>query len=132
MFSEALKRILNRRGQTQKWLADQTGFTAISISRYINGSRLPDAHAIRMICNALNCSADELLEIEHIQTDGTAPAIHSRWICGGDGIIKCENCQNRNGTAFPVVERNTDNSVTAKIKMSRYCCSCGAKMNVQD
>lgn len=64
MFGESLKRVLDERGKSQKWLADQTRIAEVSISRYVSGKRVPDAYAVLKICNALNCSVDELLEIE--------------------------------------------------------------------
>lgn len=68
-------------------------------------------------------------DVKRAKTVDVAPSIHSRWIYGKDGIIRCEKCKNHYGVAYPAVETNTDDSVTVKIKMSRYCCSCGAKMD---
>ena len=40
-FGEYLKRLLEEKGMTQAELARRTGLTEASVSRYINGSRIP-------------------------------------------------------------------------------------------
>ena len=56
-----IKECCAERGMTQKELAEATGITEATISRYAGGSRLPKiAQAIR-IADALNVSIDQLL-----------------------------------------------------------------------
>lgn len=60
-FSERLKESIQDRGITQRMLATLTGTTEVSISRWANGSRLPNADALYRLCKALDVSADYLL-----------------------------------------------------------------------
>ena len=61
MVDEKLKFALEMRGMTQKELANKAGLTEVSICRYVNGDRAPNAKTIIKICKALNISADWLL-----------------------------------------------------------------------
>lgn len=58
-----LKKALILRNKTQRALANEIGVTEVTISRYVNGTRYPDAEIIVRICKALNISADWLLEL---------------------------------------------------------------------
>ena len=49
------------RGLTQRMLATLKGTTEVSISRWANGSRLPNTDALYRLCKALDVSADYLL-----------------------------------------------------------------------
>lgn len=52
-FSKRLRQALEAKGMTQKRLADLTGITTVSISRYMNGQRMPDVVSFMKICTAL-------------------------------------------------------------------------------
>jgi transcriptional regulator with XRE-family HTH domain len=64
-INKNLKLILEIKGLSQKDLSEKTGITQATISRYINGSRLPSAESIITICEELNISSDWLLEIHN-------------------------------------------------------------------
>ena len=50
-FGEHLKRLLEEREMTQKFLAAKTGMTEPSVSRYVNGERTPRiSQAYRIAC----------------------------------------------------------------------------------
>ena len=61
VFSTRLKSILDKRGVTQRQLAQQIGVTEVTVSRWANCERTPDADNVREICTALDVSADFLL-----------------------------------------------------------------------
>ena len=61
VFSTRLKSILDKHGVTQRQLAQQIGVTEVTVSRWANCIRTPDADNVREICKALNVSADFLL-----------------------------------------------------------------------
>ena len=61
VFSTRLKSILDKRGVTQRQLAQQIGVTEVTVSRWANCVRTPDADNVREICKALDVSADFLL-----------------------------------------------------------------------
>lgn len=51
-------------GMTQADLAKQIGATETSISRYINGHRIPNALIAIDIADALNCSVEDLYSLK--------------------------------------------------------------------
>lgn len=53
--------LLNEKNLTQKELAKIVGTTEVSIGRYINDKREPNATMLASIANALNVSTDHLL-----------------------------------------------------------------------
>ena len=62
-IGEKLKTALASRGMTQVDLAKKTNLTEVSISRYLADTRIPKADTIKVLCKALNITADWLLEI---------------------------------------------------------------------
>lgn len=63
-FGERLVLALDIRGMQQKELAEKSGLTEVTISRYISGSREPKAVNIIKICKALCVSSDWLLGLK--------------------------------------------------------------------
>ena len=49
---------------TQSQLAEKTGITEVTISRYVSSERVPKATEIVKIATALNCSCDYLLGLQ--------------------------------------------------------------------
>lgn len=65
-----LKEILELKGMTQKELADKADVTEVSISRYVNGSRIPNAQLAGKIAQILDSSVEELfLPMTSAETD---------------------------------------------------------------
>lgn len=60
---DRLQYALRIREIKQRQLAHRIGVTETTVSRYVNGERIPNADAIYSICKALNISADWLLGI---------------------------------------------------------------------
>lgn len=68
LFSDRLKEALSLNNMTQKELAEKTGLTVASISRYITGTRVPSASVIRDVAVALNVTTDYLLGLSTVVT----------------------------------------------------------------
>lgn len=62
-FGQKIKAIMKQRGITQTWLAQKTGITEATLSRYVNGSRKPQADTAASIAEALDLSLDYLMGI---------------------------------------------------------------------
>ena len=58
-FSSNLQRVLNDKNVSQRKLSEDTGISEVSISRYLNGKRIPSFYTIEKIALALKCSTDE-------------------------------------------------------------------------
>lgn len=73
--------LLKKSGLTQRELADKVGVTKSSMSRYVNGSRIPKGTIVANIANALHTTSDYLLGTEEDITkeqktiDGIAGAV---------------------------------------------------------
>lgn len=57
-----LRRLLNEKGMTQRSFANKVGISEQTISRYINGDRLPDYDNIDLMANVLQVSVNELFK----------------------------------------------------------------------
>ena len=62
IFGQNLDEMLIEANMTQRELAEDTGLTEATISRYINGRRMPTVRALVNIAYSLNCSFDELMD----------------------------------------------------------------------
>ena len=60
-FGTRLQYALRLKGIKQKELAEMTGFTQVTISRYINNQRVPDVLFIRRVVEELKVDAAFLL-----------------------------------------------------------------------
>lgn len=63
-LGERLKAAIKTQGISQKEFARKINITEATLSRYINGLRIPDAKTIKAICETLNITSDWLLENE--------------------------------------------------------------------
>jgi transcriptional regulator with XRE-family HTH domain len=68
LFAGLLRDILNSRGINQKWLADETGATEATISRYMAGKHQPEINIVVAISKALGVSMDYLCGLTDLQT----------------------------------------------------------------
>lgn len=112
IVSNRLRTALQMRNLSQKQFAQKLGITEATTSRYINGTRTPNANLIAKMCHALNISSDWLLglskEVEmvtieqrpvvwlelHDKQDDTLIYINSNKICGiyNDSISSIVEC----------------------------------------
>ena len=60
-FGMALKEKLEEKDMSQRELAEKTGMTEVSISRYVSDVRSPNLKALMKIADALGCTIDELV-----------------------------------------------------------------------
>lgn len=68
-FSDRLKLTIEKRGTTQRWVAEQAGVRESTISRYISEQNAPAILDILAgICKALNVSSDYLIGLTNIPT----------------------------------------------------------------
>ena len=94
---------LNRCGISKRQLADATGMTEVSISRYVKGKRIPSAEILGRIADAIGVTTDYLI------TGKTEPTKHVEMIVdylvdGSDykysdnrGIlVRCRDCNRWN------------------------------------
>lgn len=66
---------LNEAGISQRELAARTGITEVTISRYINGARIPKATDLLVIARALNCDIESLMQ-GALEDDKAAPDLN--------------------------------------------------------
>ncbi len=68
-MGERLKQLIEKKGISQKELAEKVGCTDAAISHYIKGDRFPRASVLTKIAIALDTTSDYLME--GIPTDAT-------------------------------------------------------------
>ena len=68
-IGEQIAKRLNEVGMSQRELADLTGITEVSMSRYIRGERIPNGTIVAKIATALHTTSDELLGIRNTEED---------------------------------------------------------------
>ena len=69
-FSKILKSLMESRGISQKWLADEAHTTEATISRYVNGIHQPNINLVIDIAKALDVSVDYLIGLTAIPYSG--------------------------------------------------------------
>ena len=100
-FAENLKKVANERKMSQSKLAELCEVTDVTMSRYFNGQRIPNAILLLKIANALGVNPCELLDyqvqkeyparIEHTE-DGITVTFHdSKYV-----VICVERTRNGN------------------------------------
>ena len=68
LFSGILRDLLNSRGISQKWLADEAETTEATISRYMAGKTQPEINIVVKIAKALRVSVDYLCGLTDMPT----------------------------------------------------------------
>ena len=61
-FMYQLRRIMKVNHITQKELSEQSGLSEDSITRYINGTRIPNTYIASILAGSLNCTIDDLIK----------------------------------------------------------------------
>lgn len=72
IFTDRLTEMLERRGMTQRELADKIDKTEVSVSRYVSGQRVPKATVLLKIAQALNVQVDYLIGNDSVFDCGDA------------------------------------------------------------
>lgn len=66
-FAHRLRRIAyQNKGYNQKKLAEASGISEVTISRYYNGLRSPSGDNLVKLAHALDCSIDDLVMVDEI------------------------------------------------------------------
>lgn len=73
ILGRRLSDLLEQRGITQRELAEKVGVTEVSMSRYINGGRTPQAHILANIAKELNTTSAYLLGQDSEDTEPEKP-----------------------------------------------------------
>ena len=68
-LGKRIKQAMESKNMKQYELAEKTYITQTTISRYVTDERTPDAITLKAICEALDVSADWLLEIREEQQE---------------------------------------------------------------
>ncbi len=61
-MGERIKELIEKKGITQRELAEKTGCTEAAVSHYIKGDRVPRASVLTKIAIALETTSDYLME----------------------------------------------------------------------
>ena len=69
ILGSRISALLRKSGLTQRRLAEQVGVTEVSISRYVNGKRIPKGPIVVSIANALHTTVEDLMEKEAKESD---------------------------------------------------------------
>ena len=67
-FSKILRNLLDSRGVSQKWLAEEAETTEATISRYVSGKTQPEITIVVKIPSALRVSMDYLCGLTNMPT----------------------------------------------------------------
>jgi transcriptional regulator with XRE-family HTH domain len=75
-----LKRIIDEKGVQQRWLAEQVGVTEVSMSRYVNGERIPKAPMAIRMADVLGVDVKELYgwDDKHVVGEPEQPETHDK------------------------------------------------------
>lgn len=65
-FSRKIKKKMKFKRITQVELADRIGVSRLTVSRYINGQRVPDYLTLKKISKILNCPLDEITDFWYL------------------------------------------------------------------
>ena len=63
-FANSLKSLLEKRGMTQRALAEKLGTTEVTVSRYTSGNRTPNVETTVAIAEVLGVSLDQIVVYE--------------------------------------------------------------------
>ena len=63
-ISENIKTEIEHSGKTKTEIARAVGVSNATVSQYLSGRIQPSLPTLSKLCNFLNCSADEILEIK--------------------------------------------------------------------
>lgn len=81
IFTDRLKEMMDKRGMSQRDLAEKIEKTEASVSRYVNGQRVPKATILLKMAQALNCQADYLIGNDSLFDCGLAVPEEDRYGC---------------------------------------------------
>ena len=62
IFQKNIKRLMLENNLNQAELSRKAGLSEVTISRYVNGSRLPSSRVLPKLTKALHCTTNDLFE----------------------------------------------------------------------
>lgn len=74
-FAKQLKKLIDKRGLTQRALADRINTTETTVSRYVSGDRTPNIETAVQLASVLNVDLDTLVGVEPPAPVRQAPEI---------------------------------------------------------
>ena len=63
-ISQNIKKEIEQSGKTKTEIAQAIGVSKPTVSQYLSGRIQPSLSTLSKLCSFLNCSADEILEVE--------------------------------------------------------------------
>lgn len=69
IVSKNIKRLMILNDLNQAELAKRAGLSEATISRYVNGTRLPSSRVLGRLTKALNCTSNDLFEDEYTKLE---------------------------------------------------------------
>ena len=63
-ITESLRNEIENSGKTKAEIARAIGVTSATVSQYLSGRVLPSLATLSRLCNFIDCSADEILQIK--------------------------------------------------------------------
>ena len=117
-FAERLKRLRKARKISRKEFSERCGLSTTSIVRYEKGITNPRESSIIEMAKALNVSADFLSDEQNSNSGA--------WDIDADGLPVCSECGEI--ALQRVVCKLPEKAFHITMVKSKYCPSCGAKM----
>lgn len=77
VFKKNLRDLIDSRGMMVVQVADETGISKITLSRYLNGHRIPDLEYVIRLAKFFNVSVDWMLGLTGEKFDILPPDIQS-------------------------------------------------------
>lgn len=74
-FAQRLKELLDKRGMTQRALAEKLSTTEVTVSRYVSGNRTPNIETTVEIADILNVSINDLVGIDPPAKERPSPDV---------------------------------------------------------
>ena len=65
IITENLKREIETSGKSKSEIARAIGVSNPTVSQYLSGRAQPTLATLSRLCNFIDCSADEILQIKH-------------------------------------------------------------------
>ena len=112
-IGDSIAIVLAKRGMSQRELANKIHCTEVSVSRYINNTRVPKATILVEIAKVLDVSVDELLGTES-EKPAQARVVVGQSKGGSTFWFKCSECQE------PVDLKDN------------YCRNCGKRLEKEE
>ncbi len=105
LLGEKIWRLREKRGLSQEEFAELLGVSRQTVSNWENDRATPDAYKLKLLCEVLQVSADELLETgaEHADPQGTATLQEETKTLGSEEVHSVPPEKRSGRTVFAVL-----------------------------